>query len=134
MFFFLQNGAMTGVLVQCTSRIPLSYRRKAKTPPERGFRICQIVAYQRCYHVVALPSMNTLNTLLAHFQYLIHKIARLIKNDYPCSASSFRDDKKTFALKISRHHLTRLLASLSVNQGAIFCNSRVMSEIFFRVV
>nr|DAE60303.1 MAG TPA: hypothetical protein [Caudoviricetes sp.] len=24
---------MTGVLMQCISRIPLSYRRKAKTPP-----------------------------------------------------------------------------------------------------
>lgn len=25
---------VTGVLMQCISRIPLSYRRKAKTPPD----------------------------------------------------------------------------------------------------
>nr|DAI97002.1 MAG TPA: hypothetical protein [Caudoviricetes sp.] len=39
---------MTGVLMQCISRIPLSYRRKAKTPRWRGFRYSQIVAFCRC--------------------------------------------------------------------------------------
>ncbi|WP_220982941.1 hypothetical protein, partial [Klebsiella grimontii] len=35
---------VTGVLMQCISRIPLSDRRKAKTPLLRGFRCNQIVA------------------------------------------------------------------------------------------
>ncbi|HIH5022134.1 TPA: hypothetical protein ACYSCZ_005305, partial [Klebsiella oxytoca] len=36
---------VTGVLMQCISRIPLSDRRKAKTPRWRGSRYVQIVAF-----------------------------------------------------------------------------------------
>ena len=41
----MQYDDMTGVLMQRISRIPLSYRRKAKTPHGRGFRYIQIVAF-----------------------------------------------------------------------------------------
>ena len=40
----MQYDDMTGVLMQRISRIPLSYRRKAKTPQERGYCCNQIVA------------------------------------------------------------------------------------------
>ena len=36
---------VTGVLMQCISRIPLSYRRKAKTPRLRGFWWCLYVPF-----------------------------------------------------------------------------------------
>ncbi|WP_142670557.1 hypothetical protein [Klebsiella oxytoca] len=44
----LQYDDVTGVLMQCISRIPLSDRRKAKTPRWRGSRYIQIVAFCRC--------------------------------------------------------------------------------------
>ena len=44
----MQHDDMTGVLMQRISRIPLSYRRKAKTPHVRGLRYIQIVAFCRC--------------------------------------------------------------------------------------
>lgn len=59
---------VTGVLMQCISRIPLSYRRKAKTPQGRGFRYIQIVASHRCHRGAALPSMNELSKLLGENQ------------------------------------------------------------------
>lgn len=46
--FQAEFGDMTGVLMQRISRIPLSYRRKAKTPHARGLRYIQIVAFCRC--------------------------------------------------------------------------------------
>ncbi|HHL1643365.1 TPA: hypothetical protein ACQ3AP_000032 [Klebsiella pneumoniae] len=54
---------VTGVLMQCISRIPLSYRRKAKTPQGRGFRHVQIVASHRCHRGAALPIMDELSKL-----------------------------------------------------------------------
>ncbi|CDN03754.1 hypothetical protein KPSB59_4230027 [Klebsiella quasipneumoniae subsp. quasipneumoniae] len=67
-WFCLQYDDVTGVLMQCISRIPLSYRRKAKTPQGRGFRHVQIVASHRCHRDAALPSMNELSKLLGENQ------------------------------------------------------------------
>lgn len=36
------NDDMTGVLMQCTSRIPLSYRRKAKAPASGALVIIKL--------------------------------------------------------------------------------------------
>ena len=55
--------------MQCISRIPLSYRRKAKTPQGRGFRHVQIVASHHCHRGAALPSMNELSKILGENQY-----------------------------------------------------------------
>ena len=71
----MQYDDMTGVLMQRISRIPLSYRRKAKTPRWRGFRYIQIVASHRCHRGAALPSMKELSNFLAHFQYQKGNIA-----------------------------------------------------------
>lgn len=65
---------MTGVLMQCTSRIPLSYRRKAKAP-RRGSRHNQIVASHRCHRGAAMPSMNGLSNFLGRIQCTKPKIA-----------------------------------------------------------
>jgi hypothetical protein len=80
--------------------------------------------------------MNELSKFLARFQYQNRNKALKAKGQVIqlCSAKSCLVDKKTFALKISRHQRTRFLASQSVSHGAIDCNSRVMSEIFLRVV
>lgn len=108
---------------------------ESKSPDWRGSRHNQIVASHRCHRCAALPSINTLAKFLARFQLCYLKIALKAKI-YICDYSdkSFLEDRKTFALKISRHQRTRFLASPSVSQGAIPCNSLVMSEIFFRVV
>ena len=58
----MQYDDMTGVLMQRISRIPLSYRRKAKTPHGRG-RFLSLPSG------AALPSMKGLSNFLAHFQY-----------------------------------------------------------------
>lgn len=65
--------------MQCTSRIPLSYRRKAKTPRWRGSRYIQIVAFRRCHRGAALPSMNELSNFLGSFQYQTQKTAQKAK-------------------------------------------------------
>ena len=59
----LRIDDMTGVLVLCTSRIPLSYRRKAKTPRRRGSRYVQIVRFS------SLPSWRSSakHELIIHF-------------------------------------------------------------------
>ena len=64
----MQYDDMTGVLMQRISRIPLSYRRKAKTPHWRGSSYIQIVASHRCHRGAALPSMNGLSKLLGENQ------------------------------------------------------------------
>lgn len=71
----MQYDDMTGVLMQRISRIPLSYRRKAKTPHGRGFRYIQIVAFCRCRVPQLMPSMKELSNFLAHFQYQKGNIA-----------------------------------------------------------
>ncbi|MDV5365293.1 hypothetical protein CSB66_2150 [Enterobacter hormaechei] len=38
----MKTDDMTGVLMQCTSRIPLSYRRKAKAPTGGAFVIFKL--------------------------------------------------------------------------------------------
>ena len=65
----MQYDDMTGVLMQRISRIPLSYRRKAKTPHGRGLRYIQIVAFCRCRVAQLCQSMKGLSNFLAHFQY-----------------------------------------------------------------
>lgn len=65
----MQYDDMTGVLMQRISRIPLSYRRKAKTPHGRGLRYIQIVAFCRCRVAQLMPSMKGLSDFLARFQY-----------------------------------------------------------------
>ena len=65
--------------MQCISRIPLSYRRKAKTPRWRGSRYIQIVRFRRCHRGAALPSMNGLSNFLCSFQYQIQKTAQKSK-------------------------------------------------------
>lgn len=59
----MQYDDMTGVLMQRISRIPLSYRRKAKTPRWRGFRYIQIVRFS------SLPSWRSSakHELIIHF-------------------------------------------------------------------
>lgn len=74
----MQHDDMTGVLMQRISRIPLSYRRKAKTPHGRGLRYIQIVAFCRFLSLpsgAALPSMKGLSNFLARFQYQTGNIA-----------------------------------------------------------
>lgn len=76
----MQYDDMTGVLMQRISRIPLSYRRKAKTPHGRGFRYIQIVAFCRCRVAQLMPSMKGLSNFLAHFQYQEGKIALFVNH------------------------------------------------------
>lgn len=76
----MQYDDMTGVLMQRISRIPLSYRRKAKTPHGRGFRYIQIVAFLSLPSGAALPSMKGLSNFLAHFQYQEGKIALFVNH------------------------------------------------------
>ena len=71
----MQYDDMTGVLMQRISRIPLSYRRKPKTPRWRGSRYVQIVRFLSLPSAAALPSMKELSNFLAHFQYQKGNIA-----------------------------------------------------------
>lgn len=109
---------------------------ESKNPDWRGSHYIQIVAFLRCHRGAALPSMNGLSNFLGGIQYEYSKKALKAKlNVYQNSSSkSILADRKTFALKICKHHLTRSLAFSGVNHGAIACSSRVISEIFFRVV
>lgn len=65
----MQHDDMTGVLMQRISRIPLSYRRKAKTPHERGFSLYSDCRFLSLPSGAALPSMKGLSDFLARFQY-----------------------------------------------------------------
>ena len=110
---------------------------ETKNPAVAGFSLCSncslfvaAIVAQLCQawinYLIFWPVFNT----------IIKKIASIAKKwfQWVYSDNSLRASKKTFALNISRHQRTRFLASPSVNHGAIACNSRVMSEIFFRVV
>ncbi|MDY1813878.1 hypothetical protein RKK42_12040 [Klebsiella pneumoniae] len=72
----MQYDDMTGVLMQRISRIPLSYRRKAKKPPARaGFSLYSDCRFLSLPSAAALPSMKELSNFLAHFQYQKGNIA-----------------------------------------------------------
>ena len=49
----MQNDDMTGVLMQRISRIPLSYRRKAKTPPSG-----RVLMVKLCVEVTTLNRLR----------------------------------------------------------------------------
>lgn len=65
----MQHDDMTGVLMQRISRIPLSYRRKAKTPHVRGSSLYSDCRFLPLPSGAALPSMKGLSDFLARFQY-----------------------------------------------------------------